>query len=325
MASGDGSDRTGRQQRQPDRQRTPNQQPSQRRAYDPMWDIDPAEIDRYLSGRPTREQEAGAAASRQPRPAPERSEGTAGQLDRLRRAVSDRGGQSPVGAQQQRPPAQGGARPPQRQSRGTTTGREQFAAPEGQATAQRRPAAQQGAPRRQQPPRQQETYAEDLGYDDELYSDDPYLDPEHEDEWAERPVRRTSIQKPQIRLNKPNIPRPVMPAAIANAPLSNDTVSLSLIGVGILGLAIMAFTLSSRLDSVPSVVATHVSASGVLEDLRARDALWRIPLMATMLMLMNIIAAWFFSTIDQFAARFILAAGLLVQFVAWVAVIRYLW
>jgi hypothetical protein len=208
-------------------------------------------------------------------------------------------------------------------------GRSQFAAPEATEQPPRRQGAAQqpGTPARRQQPRQQAAPAStpDLGFDDELYSDDPYLDSEYEDEWAERPARRAAMPKPQIRLSKPNLPRPVMPAAISNAPLANDTLSLSLIGIGLLGLALMAFTLSSRLEGVAEPVATHVSASGVLENLAGKDALWRIPLMATMLMVMNFIAAWFFSTIDQFAARFVLAAGLLVQFVAWVALIQYLW
>jgi len=162
--------------------------------------------------------------------------------------------------------------------------------------------------------------------DDQLYTDDPYIDAEFDDEWDE-PVarRRAPAARPQIRLSKPNFPRVTVPPAIANAPLVNDTVSLALIGVGLLGLALMAIVVSNRLDGVAEVVATHVSASGALEDLKGRGALWRIPLLSAMLLLMNIVAAWFFSTIDRFAARFMLAAGLVVQFVAWVAVIRYFW
>jgi len=325
VASGDGSDQTGRQQRQPNRPRTPNQPSSQQpRAYDPMWDIDPAEIDRYLSGRPTREQEAGAQQSRTARSGqPQR---TAEQLNRLRQAVSNPSRETPPPSRQQpprAPQASGSQRPPQGTPQRTAVGRSQFAAP----VAGEPPRTEDTAPspRRQQARPQAAGRTPDVGLDDELYTDDPYIDPEYEDDWAERPARRAAMPKPQIRLSKPNLPRPVMPAALANAPLANDTPSLSIIGIGLLGLALMAFTLSSRLESVADPVATHVSASGVLEHLAGKDALWRIPLMATMLMVMNIVAAWFFSTIDQFAARFILAAGLLVQFIAWVALIQYLW
>jgi hypothetical protein len=116
-----------------------------------------------------------------------------------------------------------------------------------------------------------------------------------------------------------------MPAAISNAALVNDTTSLALIGTSLLGLALMAIVVSNRLDSSPEIIATHVSASGALEDMKGRNSLWRIPLLSTMLLLMSIVAAWFFATIDQFAARFMLGASLVVQFIAWVAIIRYLW
>jgi hypothetical protein len=170
--------------------------------------------------------------------------------------------------------------------------------------------------------------ASDVGVDDELYTDDPYIDPEYEDDWIEPTPRRSASRarpRPQVRISKPNLPRPTMPAAISNAALVNDTTSLALIGTGLLGLAFMAVIVSNRLDASPEVIATHVSASGALEDMKGRNALWRIPLLTAMLMLMNIVAAWFFATIDRFAARFMLGASLVVQFIAWVAVIRYLW
>ena len=172
--------------------------------------------------------------------------------------------------------------------------------------------------------RQPASEAFDLDSDVELYQDDPYLDAD-EEAWTERPVRRTSMSRPRVRLTRPNLPNISLPPAVTQAPLANDTTSLALIGISLLSLALMAFALSSRLDAVSELVATHISASGVPEDVRSRDALWRIPLMATMLMLMNIVAAWSFSTIDRFAARFMLGAGLLVQFVAWVALVSHLW
>jgi hypothetical protein len=332
VSSRDGSDRSDRPRRSSQTGRQQNQ-PRQQPQGDTgaTWDIDPAEIDRYLSGRPSRERDTGSTPpARSPRPDQGRKEGTADQLDRLRRAVSE--GHETT---QQRP-----ARPRQTQRsqstqdvRGTqrsATGREQFAAPSQQQPLRRQTTRQDRPPRRRDDVLRQDPFAEspDVGYDDELYSDDPYIDQEYEDDWVEPAPRRSASRtrpRPQVRLSKPNIPRPTMPAAISNAALANDTTSLALIGTGLLGLAFMAVIVSNRLEASPEVIATHVSASGALEDMRGRNALWRIPVLSSMLMLMNIVAAWFFATIDRFAARFMLGASLVVQFIAWVAVIRYLW
>jgi hypothetical protein len=46
-----------------------------------------------------------------------------------------------------------------------------------------------------------------------------------------------------------------------------------------------------------------VSASGDPENLQTREAVWNIPLLAGMVMLMNISASWFISRIDQFATN----------------------
>lgn len=329
MSSRDGSERTDRPRRTPQTGRQPNQPRQLQQNTGATWDIDPAEIDRYLSGRPARNEGDAPAPERTTRTGQPRREGTADQIDRLRRAVSEgtqRASQAPRQRQtQQRPPQR--TQPTQRTP---AAGREQFTAPApAQQPVRRQPARQEQPASRVRPSDalRQDPFADapGTGDDDELYTDDPYLDPEYEDEWDEPAPRRTTVRKPQIRVSKPNLPRPTIPPAIANAALVNDRTSLALIGVGLFGLALMAIILSNRIDGVADVIATHVSASGALEDMKGRNALWRIPLLSTMLMVMNIVAAWFFATVDRFAARFILAASLVVQFVAWIALIRYLW
>ncbi len=115
-----------------------------------------------------------------------------------------------------------------------------------------------------------------------------------------------------------------MPSAIANADLVNDVPALALIGTGIVSLLAMAILVGNQASSLAPDFATHVSASGVLEDFRSESALWRLPAMATAFTLMNVVIAWFTSPIDRFASRFVLAAALVVQFIVWVAVIRIL-
>lgn len=368
MSSRDGSEQTGRPRRsaQPRQNGTSQRQPL---GAQPSWDIDPAEIDRYLSGRPSRDQDSQRT---------QQSGGTADQLDRLQRAVGRR--QEPR------------TNEPRRTSRSpSAAGREHFAEPEDDDTHEeyddsvvyteeddgggyaaeevravpkrqpaRRPASrprQARAPRpepqrsyedyddqetenrtppprrtrvtgqRPAPPRQYNdaTYADqsDLTYDDQLYNDDPYLDYDDEGNWNEpTPPRRASRPRPQVKFSKPNI---TIPEAISNAAILKDTPALTLAGLNILSLMFMIVIVNNRFEVLPPTIFTHVSASGVPEDVQARDAIWRIPLMSGMLILMNLVAAWFFAAIDRFAGRFILAAGLLVQFIAWIALIRYLW
>lgn len=365
MSSRDGSDRTGR----PRRSEQPNQSaPSQRRGRDGQanWDIDPAEIDRYLSGRPSREQDSQRT---------QQSGGTADQLDRLQRAVGGR-----------QNPAQRASRPP------ATTGREQFVEPDADAydaavpydeshddeegyveeeiratpkrqqqkQSQRRPASTprrqtRRAPRRQpEPEYADDEYDEELiqepappprrsrasgrqpdpqpqyvdradAYDDELYNDDPYLDYDDDGNWNEPAPRRVARPRPQVKLSRPDMPNVTVPRAISEAAIIHDATALILIGVNVLSLIFMAAIINIRFDVLPQTIFTHVSASGTPENMVGRDAIWRIPLMCTMLTLMAIVAAWFFAQIDRFASRFILGAGLLVQFIAWIALIRYLW
>lgn len=349
MSSRDGSDRTGRRRRSGQSNRGANEPRPTQRTAQPTWDIDPAEIDRYLSGRPSREEETNASAS--PRSRNKVSEGTAGQLNRLQRAVNHR-----------RAPQQA---PSQRTSRSASTGRQQFAEPDyrvdeayaddtytelenpddepyeeaaplapvrrkrPQEQPQRKATARQAQPsrqRRQPSKRPQPVYDEydDRG-DDELYADDPYLTYDDERDWEVPTSRRTARTRPKVKFTTPNLRKPSMPQSVTGAALLNDIPSLAMIGAGILGAAIMAIVVSNRLDLLPLTIPTHVSASGVPENIEGRGALWSVPLLTAALSLMNIVTAWFLAKADMFAARFMLGAALLVQFVAWIAVIRYLW
>lgn len=351
MSSRDGSGRSERPRRSTQSSRGADPRRQSQRPGQPSWDIDPAEIDRYLSGRPSRDQETKGA----PRPSSRRDtpEGTAGQLNRLQRAVNDR--RSPQRA------------PSQRTSRSASAGRQQFAEPdydvddtyadggysdheyqedevvEQERTParprQNRPQSQpqlrhQTSTRQAQPSRQrrqparepQPVYDEyDDPADEELYADDPYLTYDDEGDWEVPAPRRTPRTRPKVRLNTSSIPRLSVPQSVSGAAVLNDTPSVAMLGTAILGTAVMAIVVSNRLDLLPATIPTHVSASGVQENIRGRGALWSVPLLTAALSLMNVVTAWFLATIDIFAARFMLGAALLVQFIAWIAIIRYLW
>jgi hypothetical protein len=122
----------------------------------------------------------------------------------------------------------------------------------------------------------------------------------------------------------PSVSRPSLPPAIANADLVNDAPALGIIGVGLASIAAMAILVANQADSLAPSFATHVSASGILENFSDESAIWRLPTMAAAFTLMNIAIAWFISPMDRFASRFVLAAALVVQIVAWVAVVRIL-
>jgi hypothetical protein len=156
-----------------------------------------------------------------------------------------------------------------------------------------------------------------------------------EDDWADEPApqprprprggRQPRASRQRTSVPRPNLQKPSLPPAIANADIVNDMPALVFVGLSTLGLAAMAIVVANRVDAMPPVIATHVSASGVLENFASRSTIWQVPLLTLMLTLMNLVAAWFVSPLDRFASRFLLATGVIVQFVAWVALFRILW
>lgn len=342
MSSQDGANRSRRTPRPSQQSRRP-ETPGRRNQ---TWDVDPAEIDRYLSGRPSRSE--GATSGREPRPRSGSS--TADQISRLRSAV-DRG-REPGPA-----PSRETYRPASREAYeedadigyddvyavedsydvGASSGSGVYGVYEDpdevaweEPAPQRRP-ARGDAPRstrQSRPAPRYEPEPIDTYEDDELYNDDPYLG--YEDDQidrrpprASRPARRPARQRSTI--SKPSLPSITLPKSMTDSPLLADMPSLVMVGAAIVSVALMSFLVSDRIQVLGSTIATHVSASGDPENLRTRDAIWQIPLLAGMVMLMNVAAAWFISRIDGFASRFLLSAGLLVHAIAWVALFKYLW
>jgi hypothetical protein len=293
-------------------------------ARDPFFNVDPADIDRYLTGRPLR-QKADPGATRAPRDRAGTS-GTARQLERLQESVNrasrTRRDRSPQ-HRQTAPEAE--ADVPEDTSPGRQTAY----------------AAQPTSPRanRRQNVKWRDPYVDEV----EPETEDPYVPGTYADDipddfddaddtndvgvWDEpRPPRRQprpTIQRPAFQ--RPNIQKPTLPPAIANADLVNDASALGFIGISCLSLAAMAIIVANRVSTLDPVIATHVSASGIMEHFTSRTTVWQLPLLATMMTLMNLVAAWFVSPLDRFASRFLLATSVIVQFVTWVAVFRILW
>lgn len=113
-----------------------------------------------------------------------------------------------------------------------------------------------------------------------------------------------------------------MPVRVKEAALIQDHRALMLVGVLLVSVVAMVMVTMNRLDELAPGFATHISASGLAESVRSEKALWQLPLMAGALLLMNVVAAWFFAVHSAFSARFLLATSFLVQLVVWVALIR---
>ena len=301
MSSRDRPDQFADSTRRP---RTASDRPAERssRANDATFDIDPADIDRYLSGRersPSRQVEGPGSSERT----------TASELDRLRRTL----GQPAPQPRSSQEVVSG-----QRQSRERSAGQ----SPPRPATSRRPPARDDAGPSNQDPRRtaSEAAVANDfstLEPQEELWEDDPVPAPRR----ARAAVRRPTLpQVPQIRVQKPTLPR-----FIVRAELINDPPSLTMIAGAILGLALMAIMVANRADVLPASFATHVSASGVLDNFASRNAIWRLPLLTAMLTLMDIGIAWIIMRLDRFAGRILIGGALLMQCIAWVAVFRLLW
>lgn len=280
---------------------------------DSNWELDADELDRYMSGQPSRE----------PR------------FDPYGRAQTDgRTERQPV-QQQQQPPRQ--PRPqqqPARQTRPLQPQYDDFASePEEdwveddfgyEADTSYDDFQAEPSPVRQQPPvRQnrpvQRTRQPEPESDDDLYEDPYLLDDEEVEERPQRRAQRPNRARPQRQA--PNF---TLPPAIANAAIVKDRMALIMAGVGLLSLIVMVIVVLTQRDSLADVIFTHVNANGEPANLRSSDAIWNLPLIAGMVLLISAIGAWFLARWDQFLPRFLLGGSIGVHFVAWVAVIAYL-
>jgi hypothetical protein len=178
-----------------------------------------------------------------------------------------------------------------------------------------------------------ELYSDEYADDYDDHFDDGFID---EDDWYEeeaaagayRPRQRASrggarsMPRPNVTLPRPNLPRPSVPIALREAALVQDRNSLIIIGGLVLSVVAMALLTMNRVDTLAPGFATHVSASGIPEDVRSESALWQLPLMAGALLLMNTVIAWFIAPHSRFPAQFLLITSAIVQVLIWVAVIR---
>lgn len=86
-------------------------------------------------------------------------------------------------------------------------------------------------------------------------------------------------------------------------------------------LLMIAF-LYSQYEGIGDIVPLHWNAHGDVDAAGTRRDLWRLPLIAALILILNTTMATVALAVDRFMARFLLAATLLAQAIAFVALIH---
>jgi len=97
---------------------------------------------------------------------------------------------------------------------------------------------------------------------------------------------------------------------------------LAALGIGLVGL--WALT-GLRVGAQPGAIELRLDANGAPDLWGTPSTLWRLPVIATLLALMNVAVAAVIAPGDRFGARFAIGAGLLVQVLLWVAFLGLAW
>jgi len=146
---------------------------------------------------------------------------------------------------------------------------------------------------------------------------------------ATRAHQRPAARQHRRAHRPPRVSRPrsgpALPRFLSGAAIWSDSTALVLFAGSALSLIIMTLLVANRQNAVPPGFPVHFSASGIPDRWGVPSLLWRLPLMAAMLTLMNVLVAWTAAPHDRFASRFALCASLVIQLVVWIAVLRYLY
>lgn len=317
MSSQDGSQR----QRRPQRAASERTQPGN---SGQTWDVDPAELDRYLSGQPSREQRFDpygrqqsttrqqAAPARQPQQRPSRSQ-SYGQPAEEEIWDDDAGYDEEVVTY-------------------TAHSAEEYHQDDAQWAEDWLEDPEPGPvrPRRAPVNRQSRQPRAAMVSDDEgLYNDDPFLGYEHEE--PVRPQRREQQQKPSQRrqaTQRSQRPRKErepfqMPTVISQDAALQDQRLLIMLGVTLLSVIAMCVIVATQNDGIGTWVVTHVNANGDADRVETSQALWRLPLIAGMVTLISTLGAWYLAKFDGFLSRFLLGGAIVVNFLLWIPIVRY--
>lgn len=297
MTSRDGSNRSNRPIRNADAQSRVPRQGNQ-------WELDAEDLNRYMSGQPSRQprfdpygrsQSTGrteripARPTREPQPEPQYEEYDAyeeetWQGDEYADEFQDTGYQDQAYDESD------------------------YVEPAPEPTRARQQVRQ---PRQQTRARTQEPEY----YDEDLYEDPYVLDDE------ETPARRAPQRAPRPR--KPRQSQGfALPPALTNSPVIADRTTLGMIAVLVVSTIAMIIVVATKRDELPAIF-THVNANGEPENISGVGAAWRMPLIGGMVMLINLVLAWFLARWGMFLPRFLLGGSIAVHFIVWVALLAY--
>lgn len=157
------------------------------------------------------------------------------------------------------------------------------------------------------------------GYEDNQYEP---LPPVPRDE-----VQRARRRQPAVERRVPSVRRPNPTQQLGGLLAAASPQVRSLAGLGaidVASLVLMAVVLAIRLGSLPEWIPIHLNAEGTPDRWGTHETLWQIPLMAFMLSLMSGAVAWYLAKRDPFAARFTMLSTVLMQALAWIALVHFL-
>ncbi|HUG14722.1 MAG TPA: PH domain-containing protein [Thermomicrobiales bacterium] len=104
--------------------------------------------------------------------------------------------------------------------------------------------------------------------------------------------------------------------------LLGDQVASGLVAAGVMIPLLMIAFLYSQYEGIGDIVPLHWNAHGDVDAAGTRRDLWRLPLIAALILILNTTMATVALAVDRFMARFLLAATLLAQAIAFVALIH---
>lgn len=104
--------------------------------------------------------------------------------------------------------------------------------------------------------------------------------------------------------------------------LLEDSIASGLVAVGVMIPILMVAFLYSQYEGIGSVVPLHWNAQGDVDAVGTRRDLWRLPLIATLILILNTTLATLALLVDRFMARLLVAATPAAQLIAFIALIR---
>lgn len=288
MTSRDGSNRNYRPGSQPG--------PGSTSRSGQAWELDAEELDRFMSGPKSQDRRFDPYSRQAEQPAPRppmRSQQPA------RRAP-----QEPTYPEYEQYPSEEWA---------DDQGYENdYYDPEPAPPMRRSRPSQQRQPMRRQP---------EPEYDDEDLYDDPYVMDDEEAPRSRRQQQRPPRRPQERRREAPSF---TMPTFLSEAPILKDRTTLGMLAAIVLSLLIMLIVVAVKRSDLGEMIYTHVNANGEPQNLVQSKAIWRLPLIAGAVGIINVSIAWLLAQYGQFLPRFVLGATLAVNFIVWVAVYAYL-